>query len=94
MTTTYEAPITLEVPGSGTLENVPAEWIDPEDGGPVTLHRVWLGNLPVYRYDVGWIVGLQELSRQERIADVLRAETRDAEARDHAQGRKWAEAAE
>jgi hypothetical protein len=70
----HEYPITLQLP-QGTLEGIPAEWHDAEDGGPITLIRAWLRHLPVSREDVGWIVGLDELRRQERMANERHAET-------------------
>ena len=90
----HEYPITLEIPGAGTLENVPAEWTDPEDGGPLLLERAWLGHLPLDREAVGWAVGIAELHRQEKLADQHHVETEPERRRDHAQGRAWAEAAE
>ena len=83
--TRHEYPITLEVPGAGTLENVPAEWIDPEDGGPLALERVWIGHLPVKREDVAFVVGIKELHRQERLADQHHAETAGERSREAAQ---------
>ena len=63
----WERPMTLCVPEQD-IEDLPAEWVVPSDGGAIYLHRVWLGYMPLDREAVGWAVGLQELHRQETLA--------------------------